>query len=574
MTAIYQARVAEALGSVKAIAIEQSQSLLMRSPSVVVRLSILAASAVGVFLAAEFVRVLPYGRAFWDFLFITEGAYRARLGQVPHVDFISPIGPLVIYLTSVAEWLFPKGQPFIGLHALMWLLLLPATALLAGKFATGSRFYAALFLLGLIVLVPYTVDNTSLSSISYFAPYNRFASAILFLLGLWYVLPKSRWDGVLICYLICLAFFLKITAAGVGLGLVMTACLLGRATWAHVVLSILGLVVICLLIQAESGLVSAYLHDVLAMTEVNRGQGLFRVAVAGFHNWPPLVVCTGILVLAIAAAKPRGLGLLTLPRSQPFAVDAVVLVVVSLLAESQNTGGVGLVAASAVLFRNDIGSQNPSQLVGTTLLGATLLLPILDVSVYRSVDMIVRERNGTTEHPFSALAPGIRVSTATLSGATLFAQLLGELQPEVSRVERDRFYLLNDPHYTEPAAIVAWLQYVVDAAARFKDQGLHAYARRYAVLSFTDPFSQLLGLVPARHVALVMQLGRTLPVFTSQAASQYLDDSDGVFVGKCEFPVGEEPSIWEVFRMTLEAGFERHPLNACWDFYSRANRNP
>src|SRR5262249_6958257 len=150
--------------------------------------------------------------------------------------------------------------PFIGLHALMWLLLVPAMASLAGRFATSVRFCTALFLLALIALVPYTIDNTSLSSISYFAPYNRFATATIFLLGLWYVLPKTRWDSVLICYLLCLAFFLKVTAAAVGFGLVMAASVLGRAAWVHVALGLLGLVVIGLLIQAESGLVSAYLH--------------------------------------------------------------------------------------------------------------------------------------------------------------------------------------------------------------------------------------------------------------------------------------------------------------------------
>jgi hypothetical protein len=428
-----------------------------------------------------------------------------------------------------------------------------------------------------MVLVPFTLDNTSLSAVSYFAPYSRFATAILFLLGLWYVLPKSRWDSVLICYLLSLALFLKVTAAFLGFGLVMVACLLGRAGWLLVAASFLGLVVICLLVQAESGLVLAYFHDVQVLSKVNQGQGITRIAIAAFHNWSPFVACIGVVSLELVSATPRRLSLralprllLDLPQVQPFAVDTALLIAVALLAESQNTGGIGLSAAAAVLFRNDIWSQHRSRLVGTTLLGATLLLPILDVFVYRSVDMIVRERNGTTEHPFSALAPGIRVSFATLSGARLFTKLFGEPQSEFSNVERDRFYLVNDPHYTAPAAVAAWLEYAVDAAARFEDQGLAASARRYAALSFTDPFSQLLGLVPARHVALVMQLGRTLPVFTPQTAFEYLADADGVFVDKCEFPVGEERSIRAVFQTTLEVGFKRYPLNACWDFYNRS----
>ena len=178
---------------------------------------------------AALVHVVPYGRAVWDFVFVLDGAYRIGLGQVPHVDFASPIGALTLYLTHLAERLFPGGQPFIGLHALAWLIVVPPFAVIASRIRSAWGFAASFAILAVVVLVPYTLDSTMLSEISYFATYNRFATAILFLAALWYVLPKARGDGVLLGYLLTALIFIKITAAIAMLGLVVAAVLLGRA---------------------------------------------------------------------------------------------------------------------------------------------------------------------------------------------------------------------------------------------------------------------------------------------------------------------------------------------------------
>ena len=95
------------------------------------RMAAIAAFTIAIVALAAFIHVVPYGRAIWDFVFVLDGAYRIDLGQIPHVDFASPIGPLTLYLTWLAERLFPGGQPFIGLHALAWLIMVPPFAVIA-----------------------------------------------------------------------------------------------------------------------------------------------------------------------------------------------------------------------------------------------------------------------------------------------------------------------------------------------------------------------------------------------------------------------------------------------------------
>lgn len=552
-----------------------------RSGGAVLRVLALAASAVLVCAAAAAIRVVPFGRAFWDLLFILDGAYRIGVGQVPHLDFIMPIGSLTLYLAYGAERLFPGGQPFVGMHALMWLLVLPPLAVLAPRFETGARFCAATLLLALMVLVPFTVDRTSLSEISYFASYNRFTVGLFFLLGLWFVLPKGRWDAPMLGYLVGVLLLLKVTAATAAVGVLVSACVLGRAPWRPVGLGLAGLAVACAVVDAATGFFSAYGRDILFMVGVNRGQGAYALGFTAYRNWAPLAVGAGIAVLAlrnlwrrrIAPAAARATVWQSL-QSEAFAVDLLILLGAAWAVESQNTGGIGLVAAAAVLFHPDITRQGRQRLIGTTLFGAALLLPILDVAVFRTIAITQRERAGSIDHGFSAMAPGVRVPTPTLAGAELIRRLSHEWLPMISDVQRRRWSVDNDPSSNAPAATVAWAEDVVDAAQAFRAQGLEKTAQHYAVLAFTDPFSRLLGLQPVRGVMLALQVGRTIPAFDQTAASRYLAGADGAFLSTCVLSAGGEPTIRMVFQPVLDAEFEPHKLNACWTFYNRRPAAP
>ena len=546
-----------------------------RSRGVAWRVLALALSGAAVCVAAATIRVIPFGRAFWDFLFILDGAFRIGVGQVPHLDFMMPIGSLTPYLAYAAERLFPGGQPFVGMHALMWLLMLPPLAVLAPRFGSGARFGAAAALLALMVLVPFTVDRTNLSEISYFASYNRFVVGLFFLLGLWYVLPKSRWDAPMLGYLVGLLLLLKVTAAAAAVGVLVAACVLGRARWRPVAFGLAGLAVACAVVDAATGFFSAYGRDILFMVRVNWGQGAYALGFAAYRNWAPLVAGAGIAALALhdlrrrrGPAPARATAWQWL-QSQAFAVDLLILLGAALAVESQNTGGIGLVAAAALLFHPDIARQGRQRLIATTLFGAALLLPILDVAVFRTVTITQRERTGSSDHGFSAMAPGIRVPAPTLAGAELIRRLSHEWLDMISDVQRRRFSIDNDPSSNAPAATVAWADDVVDAAQAFRDQGLERTAQRYAVLAFTDPFSRLLGLTPVRGTMLALQIGRTIPPFDSAGASRYLAEADGAFLSTCALSAGGEPTIRTIFQPVLDAEFEAHRLNDCWSFYKR-----
>ena len=549
---------------------------LVRSRAVPFNGRIVAIAAFTVLIAAlaALIHVIPYGRAVWDFVFVLDGAYRIGLGQVPHVDFASPIGALTLYLAYLAERVFPGGQPFIGMHALAWLMMVPPFAVIASRIRSGWGFAASFAVLALVVLVPYTLDPTMLSEISYFATYNRFATAILFLAGLWYVLPKARGDGVLLGYLLTALIFIKITAAIAMAGLVVSAVLLGRARPAalfamlFVAGATMGLVEL-----ATGGLVSGYLHNIVSMSALNRGGAPYRLASSAARNWLPVVVTITIVVLAareldFAAAVRRPLNFVrdALAR-EAFAVDAALLVAVALAAESQNTGGVGLIAAAAALVHPSLHVTRGWRLAAAAVLGATLVLPLADVVEKRVVSTLVRERQGTIDHGFAKFLPGMRVPAATLAGSRLMTRLQSEWLPYLDELDGNGFDLDGDPASTSPATRAAWAVSVAEAGANFQRLGYATKAQRYTTIDFAESFPRLLGLTPARGTTLAMDFGRTVPAYSVAEASAYLAAADGVFFRTCILPgANTNPAT---FRTVLEREFTRHTLHPCWDFYSR-----
>lgn len=534
----------------------------------VLRLAAVAATGLVALMLAGLVTVMPYGRAMWDFVFVLDGAYRISLGQVPHIDFSSPVGSLTLYLAAAADHLNPSGNAFVGLHVLMWLLLLPPLAALAPRFGSGWAFGAAVGLTALIVLVPMTLEGTHLSEISYFATYNRFASGLLFLAGLWYVLPRRDGDWFVPAYLLFLLFFLKITAALLLAGLLVAAVVLRRCGVWNAILAMAAFVIPLAVVEVATGLASAYLRDVAQMGAINRGGLVYALFFAGFRNWLPLAVA-GIMAIAalwavVRQARHRPFAAFRIALTQEaFTLDVLLLVSVVLLAESQNTGGFGLISAAAVLFHPSAWDRRPA-LAG--LLLAALVFPVLDIAVKRPLTALTRERPAAPVQVVDELIPGTRVPLSTYEGAKLFSRIATEWLPLAREVQEARFFLTPDPTTNAPAAQLAWFASVVEASKRFEELGYRDLADSYATLSFADPFTRHLKLRPATGINLVMHVGRTIPAFSTEQARAYLAGSDGIFVDRCDMA---QDVFERTFAAALDSDFRKMPLTQCWDFHVR-----
>lgn len=535
------------------------------------RFAALGTVLIVVLTAANLAIIVPFGRAVWDFLFILDGAYRISAGQTPHIHFISPIGPLALYTAVFAQSVFPGMHAFVGFHAASWLMMVPVLAVLAPRFPCTISFLAAMVLCTVMALLPMTLDATHLSEISFFATYNRFATAFLFLGGLWLVLPKRRHDWLLVAYILLVLFFLKITAAIVLLGIVIAAAILGRCNWRDVFSTIAALLVGLIAIQVTTGLTLGYLGDIKILSEVNQGNVVYAVFVAGFRNWIPLTVTAALVLTSLYAflcesrtSPSRSLGAAGVYlRRESFVIDTALLVGAAWAAESQNTGGLGLIAAIAVLFHPDAWRQHR---VAMVLLVSALAFPVADIAVKRSITALSREKVAAPEQSLEEILPGTRISMSTYEGSKLFDRLSKEWRPLVQEIQSARFFLTPDPTSNATAVQLAWFRGVMEAARAFEENGYRSRAQRYTTIAFADPFARLLGLTPAKGTLLVMDITRTVPNYSLEEMRTYLADADGVFLERCDLWSDERERRFET---VLQADFEALPLTECWEFHIR-----
>lgn len=128
----------------------------------------------------------------WDYAMLLDGGWRVFLGQIPHVDFISPLGPLGYWLMAAG---FQIGPPSIGACLHGHTLAVAVLALLAfaisrprlgNTAAAGFAFLVCLTGTGLNPLdQPPDVLTSAMS-------YNRLGWALLLSLGLLLLLPHRR----------------------------------------------------------------------------------------------------------------------------------------------------------------------------------------------------------------------------------------------------------------------------------------------------------------------------------------------------------------------------------------------
>ncbi len=194
-------RLAEAIG--------QNQALVI---SVALGLFALACALLLALPGVTFLTHAPH-----DTLIFVDAAYRLAQGEIPNVDFHTPLGALTSvlpYLGLVIGGSFGAAMP-----TALAIALLALTPIILYVLATRFRWYLALpvgALLILLVAAPLVTGDVP-SHITMAMWYNRFCWAVLSLLFLMWMTPRprisGRWslEGVIAGVLVLILFYTKIT---------------------------------------------------------------------------------------------------------------------------------------------------------------------------------------------------------------------------------------------------------------------------------------------------------------------------------------------------------------------------
>ncbi len=514
----------------------------------------------------------PIGPMYWDTYLYLDAAQRIWMGQVPSVDFSTPVGPLPYYLFAGGLKLFANAQPLL---LAQWCILPVAAPLLALVLARlSSRNVAQAFAL----LVPFLVFATFPSNVAAYHPlptldgfgiYNRHGVIFLYVLTSGLVFLKDgRRMAVLIAAAMLALFLTKVTGFLVGGLFCLLALLAGRISLRYCILAVLLFLIPLGIAELMSGFVSAYIRDIIELAGINEDSLLPRFLTVASLKLDVLLPAGLLALLLIWLDWTRADKTIRF-FDHNFWWLSVVIAGGSIY-ETQNTGSQEFIFIWPVLLmifeRIRLLEQGPK--MAFLALAAFCVIPTFTKVAHKTLRAVV-------------VAP--TYERLHLPDVKNMAQV-SQRREIIDRAE----YL--EPHYENFASAYAdlsahgqlpsWqyyseldfqLYWIISANSLVKS--LKAFEEKNNIrlgslmnLDFTNPFPWLLDRDATRNIQIGADPHRTVPPLTDKAI-QSIRQTAAVLRPKCPLTTGRRM----LFDHYEEALKDRHvvEIHPCWDLLLR-----
>lgn len=519
---------------------------------------------------------LPLGPNAWDTAVYLDAIQRIRVGQQSSLDFFAPVGPLGYELAALLDTLFPQAQPMLLANWALLPVLLPAAAVLV--IHVGSSRLALALLLPFLAFAALPVNLHSLYPMPGFdgyGHYNRHVALLLYLLIATLLFVQSRAVAIgLVAGLMLTLFLVKITGAVTGSILVGYAILARRLRLRDAVLAATLVIVALALLEFRSGVVSAYLADILTLLQLNTGLLLPRILTVSSIKFNVVGPCM-LLIGTLAFAAWREGRFSSLAGWRDVLASPLGWLTVGLLAlaffETQNTGSLEFIGLWPILLFLILKwrSRRDERLRPMVLvLALACALPSAVIYVERSV----RATLGASAHAgldLPDLGPLGRVSAKP----DLIARAAGMLDHYATHQDsyRDLARRNLSPSYILASEIdfqVLWLMELQQAILAIDAWEIASGRKLNGVftLDFADALNRLLDRTPPRVVPIGMDPTRNIPELSPEALAE-LAHTDAILAPKCP-PTTARQILAEHFAPAL-AGRRLVALAPCWDMYLR-----
>ncbi|PZR92880.1 MAG: hypothetical protein DI537_12220 [Stutzerimonas stutzeri] len=533
----------------------------------------IAAFLVMVILGLALPMRLPLGPNYWDTDIYLDAAQRIQLGQIPNIDFFTSIGSLGFYLTAWIRAVFPQAQPALLANWAIVPISLPILVLIVRDVDLRSRRLALALLIPFLFFASLPINLHSLypsPGFDGFGYYNRHVALLLYLLLAALLFVESRvLLTTLVAVLMMALFLVKITGPVSGAALVGYAVLAGRMRLRDAVIAA-SVVIACLfLIELTTGMVYAYVEDIMNLAMLNSASFLRRFLTLGSVKFNVIAPCLTLIgVLALAAWRDR-LSPATLLSSPLGWLSASLFALV--LGETQNSGSLEFIGLWPVLILilKDYYPRADDRL------RTWVLVLVMAVSRPSAIIFLERGARALVSAPrYQALdvpdlGPLGRVSLKPELAARAIAQI--ERYPKYMEAYQDlarRGLLPSATLFSEIDHQATWLLEVQQGVSAIKrwEASNQRQLNGFFALDFVNPFNHLLERAAPLHVALGIDTDRTNPKVTREML-EALRDIDAIMRPKCPFEL-KRAAIWAQFSQALE-GRQLIALSPCWDMYLR-----
>jgi hypothetical protein len=530
----------------------------------------------------------PIGAMLWDLYIYLDAANRIASGQVPSVDFFAPVGALGYYLFAAAAWLFPAGQPLFLSAWSLFFVSAPLMAIVLADVQRRSILLAFALLLPFLLysLLPFNTGNFyPYPGSEGFGIYNRQVCQLLYILvaALVFVEDRYRLCASIVLGMLAL-FFVKVTGVVTGALMCIMALAAGRLSLRISIIAGLIFLGVLGVMEFATGIVSAYIGNILSLLQVNEHSLLPRLLKAASMNigaaLATAALCLALLLtnrglvrerLATAVAHPSARTLAPV-FDLPF-VWLSAFLLAGLFFESQNTGSQSLVFLWPLLLHAALGQYRrhgktaPSAVVAALVLvvAAPPALAVIEKASRAWVGMIdtiaLDHRNLKTLGAFSTRPSFIdrarRMEAAYVAEPNVFATLAAQGEPA-------SFLVFSDFDFQW-----SWLQNAARAISAVKALEAERAVRFETVMSidFVNPFPWLMDRKAPLHLAIGADPTRAVPALGAQENAA-LGAVDLALLPTCP-TTPTQASLLQLYGPALAATHTRMALTPCYDAFIR-----
>ncbi len=518
---------------------------------------------------------LPLGPNYWDTAVYFDAAQRIHEGQVPSIDFFAPVGPLGYYLVTGLDLLFPRAHPLLIANWGLLPVTLPLLAILTVHVARRSRGQALALLLPFLLFASLPINLHEvypLPGFDGYGHYNRHIALLLYVLiaVLMFARGRALLTGLVAALMLTL-FLVKVTGAVAGAILVGYAVLCGRMRFADAAIAAGAVILALVAIDLPTGLVRAYIEDVLVLLSLNTGALLPRfltVASVKFNVIGPVLALLGLLAYAHWRHRRAGLGAYLREVAGSTTGWLIVGLAALTLFETQNTGSLEFIGLWPILlvllleWRERSERLQPAVLVlicAASVPSALIFIErsaraILGAPTYRALEAqdIGKLGRVSVKREIAERAPAMLAHYAKYQPAYADLAAQGQLAS----------YIL----YSEIDYQASWLLELAQGIEALKAWE-HANTRTlngFFTLDFVDGFNRILDRRPPRHVPIGIDPSRSNPALTEQTLAG-LREIDAIMAPKCPVTTARQ-AILAHYAPALE-GRRTIALSPCWDLY-------
>ncbi|WP_092750186.1 hypothetical protein [Rhizobium aethiopicum] len=472
-----------------------------------------------------------------DLFVFLDGAHRIAVGQLPNVDFHTPLGPLTFYIPAAGYGLSGSmgGAMPAGMAMVVVLLAIVAAEIIGSRMRKVLGLPLAIFLL-LIVAAPAN-PGERIGELTFAMFYNRLGWASLGLLLVMYLprLPGARSskavDAACASFLVLLMLYTKITYGVVELAFLVFMLFDRRQIgWVALALVIVGVSILMIEVVWRGGF--HYLAD-LRLSGQNSG-GFPTLTALGHvarNNFADLLVF--LMVAAIV------LNLTTSYRHLLFIGFCGAAGILLIEQNFQRIGILTLGASAAIitesLCRAGLPSRHWKARLALPLLVGFLLLP---AAVSNAASLAI--------HTYCA-AEG-RGKPIPL--------------PAFSEIRLVEMWSAGQYEYFE-----GYNRTLADASAALSR--LSTETERVAVLDFVNPFSAGLRLIPPVGDSVWYHWGRTLGPDYHPAPEQMFVDIDLILDPKWPIEIWTGNGMRDVYAHYIARHYQMVAQTADWRIYRR-----